>query len=76
MCIMLHSALGVLDTNSCRAIYKYKRREHKGLTVTRASRTKRSSDCAVRNGSLKFKEGSLNDLTSDWLHNICFRNGI
>ena len=47
------------------------------MTVTRVSRTKRSSDCAVGTlECLEFKEDSRNGRVSDWLRKICFRDGI
>ena len=46
------------------------------MTVTRVSRTKRSSDCAVATLEFEFKEDSRNGLGSDWLRKICFRDGI
>ena len=44
-----HSIVGVLDANTCRAEY-YNKKIETVRTVTRVSRTKRSSDCAVRGG--------------------------
>ena len=44
-----HSIVGVLDANTCRAEY-YNKKIETERTVTRVSRTKRSSDCAVRGG--------------------------
>ena len=46
------------------------------MTVTRVSRTKRSSDYAVGTLEFEFKEDSRNGRVSDWLHKICFRDGI
>ena len=45
------------------------------MTVTRVSRTKRSSDCAVGTLEFEFKEDSRNSRVSDWLRKICFRDG-
>ena len=45
------------------------------MTVTRVSRTKRSSDCAVGTLEFEFKEDSRNGRVSDWLCKICFRDG-
>ena len=45
------------------------------MTVTRVSRTKRSSDCAVGTLEFEFKEDSRNGRVSDWLRKICFRDG-
>ena len=44
------------------------------MTVTRVSRTKRSSDCAVGTLEFEFKEDSRNGRVSDWLRKICFRD--
>ena len=46
------------------------------MTVTRVSRTKRSSDCAVGTLEFEFKEDSRNGRVSDWLRKICFRDGF
>ena len=46
------------------------------MTVTRVSRTKRSSDCAVGTLEFEFKEDSRNGRVSNWLRKICFRDGI
>ena len=46
------------------------------MTVTRVSRTKRSSDYAVGTLEFEFKEDSRNGRVSDWLRKICFRDGI
>ena len=40
------------------------------MTVTRVSRTKRSSDCAVGTLEFEFKEDSRNGRVSDWLRKI------
>ena len=42
------------------------------MTVTRVSRTKRSSDCAVGTLEFEFKEDSRNGRVSDWLRKIFF----
>ena len=46
------------------------------MTVTRVSRTKQSSDCAVGTLEFDFKEDSHNSRVSDLLRKICFRDGI
>ena len=46
------------------------------MTVTRVSRTKRSSDCAVGTLEFEFKEDSRNGRVSDWLRKFCFRDVI
>ena len=46
------------------------------MTVTRVSRTERSSDFAVWTLEFEFKEYSHNGRVSDWLRKICFRDGI
>ena len=46
------------------------------MTVTRVSRTKRSSDCAVGTLEFEFKEDSRNGRVSDWLRKSYFRDGI
>ena len=44
------------------------------MTVTRVSRTKQSSDCAVGTLEFEFKEDSRNGRVSDLLRKICFRD--
>ena len=46
------------------------------MTVTRVSRTKRSSDCAAGTLEFEFKEDNRSGRVSDCLRRICFRDGI
>ena len=60
----------------CVCVYTNCTKIENRMTVTRVSRTKRSSDCAVGTLEFEFKEDSRNGRVSDWLRKICFRDGI
>ena len=46
------------------------------MTVTRVSRTKRSSDFTVGMLEFEFKEDGCNGQVSEWLRSIYFRDDI